>query len=151
MRISDWSSDVCSSDLPTRSISTSADPARRSPDIRRPMRAPVSFRSRSLDRAKPPAPQPRHLSWAIIPAAKACAEGCVMMARLARAIPVLLLVLCGPLPWNAAAGGEGMPSAVERGAIRQVIEGQIAAFQRGDGNAAFAYASHGIQAKLGER
>jgi hypothetical protein len=73
-----------------------------------------------------------------------------MMARLAKAIPVLLLVLCGPLPWGATAVGEGMPSAVERGAIRQVIEGQIAAFQRGDGNAAFAYASPGIQAKFGD-
>lgn len=73
-----------------------------------------------------------------------------MMARLAKAIPILLLMLCGPLPWGAAAGEEGMPSAVDRGAIRQVIEGQIAAFQRGDGNAAFAYASPGIQAKFGD-
>ena len=75
------------------------------------------------------------------------------MARLAQAAPVLLLLLCAllwGLPPQAAAAGEGMPSAADHDAIRQVIEGQMAAFQRGDGAAAFAYASPGIQAKFGD-
>ncbi len=76
------------------------------------------------------------------------------MARLAQAAPVLLLLLCAALLWGppprGAVAGEGAPSAADRGAIRQVIEGQIAAFQRGDGDAAFAYASPGIQAKFGD-
>ena len=52
----------------------------------------------------------------------------------------------------AAAQGEspnGAPSAADRAAIRQVIEGQLSAFGRDDSAGAFAFASPGIQAKFG--
>lgn len=66
-----------------------------------------------------------------------------MMRRLATAFPILLLLLAG----NAAAE-EPAPSSADAQAIRQVIEGQLAAFQRDDGAAAFAYASPDVQTKF---
>jgi hypothetical protein len=50
--------------------------------------------------------------------------------------------LAGPLH------AEGV-NAADRAAIRAVVEDQLAAFQRDDGAAAFAFASPGIQAEFG--
>ncbi|WP_029073911.1 DUF4864 domain-containing protein [Kaistia adipata] len=37
------------------------------------------------------------------------------------------------------------PSAAERGALKQIVQGQLDAFQRDDGVAAYGYAAPGIQ------
>jgi hypothetical protein len=69
-----------------------------------------------------------------------------MRARLLIA-PLLLACLVLPslvLPLHA----EDL-SAADRGAIRAVVEDQLAAFQRDDGDAAFAFASPGIRAQFG--
>ena len=66
-----------------------------------------------------------------------------MLRRLATAFPILILLLAG-----SAAAEEAAPSAGDAAAIRQVIEGQLAAFQRDDGAAAFAYASPDVQTKF---
>jgi len=66
-----------------------------------------------------------------------------MMRRLATAFPILLLLLAG-----GAAAEEPAPSSADAQAIRQVIEGQLAAFLRDDGAAAFAFASPDIQTRF---
>lgn len=66
------------------------------------------------------------------------------MVRLAGLVLVLGLVL-GSAPGATAAGlAEG-----DRTAIRMTIERQLAAFQRDDGAAAFAYAAPSIREKFG--
>jgi hypothetical protein len=51
----------------------------------------------------------------------------------------------------AARADDGAPlSAADRGAIRAVIEAQIAAFRADDGVAAFAFASPSIQRQFGD-
>ena len=66
------------------------------------------------------------------------------MVRLAGLVLVLGLVL-GSAPGATAAGlAEG-----DRAAIRMTIERQLAAFQRDDGAAAFAYAAPSIREKFG--
>ena len=65
------------------------------------------------------------------------------MLRLVQAFPVLFLVLGGPAWADAPAA-----SPADALAIRQVIESQLAAFQRDDGEAAFSFASPGIQTRF---
>jgi hypothetical protein len=60
---------------------------------------------------------------------------------------VVLLVLA--LPWLVPAGYAQDLSAADRGAIRAVISDQLAAFQRDDGGAAFAFASPTIREQFG--
>ena len=67
-----------------------------------------------------------------------------------RLIGPLLLVFLSLLPavgW-AQSDTASVPES-DRTAIRQVIEGQLAAFQKDDGAAAFSYASPFIQSKFG--
>lgn len=66
------------------------------------------------------------------------------MTRLA-AFAALLLSIASLAPPPAAAVDDA-----DRGAIREVIEAQIAAFGRDDAAAAFALAAPGIQAKFGD-
>jgi len=68
------------------------------------------------------------------------------MTRLAGLLLALgLAVGAAPAPGTAAAGlAEG-----DQAAIRMTIERQLAAFQRDDGAAAFAYAAPSIQEKFG--
>lgn len=73
-----------------------------------------------------------------------------MRLRFATPFAILLLLPALLLPLGGATGENSPPSAADGQAIRQVIEGQIAAFQREDGAAAFAYASPGIQAQFGD-
>lgn len=54
---------------------------------------------------------------------------------------LLGLGLCFAAPVAGLADETSAPSAADKAAIRQVIEGQIAAFQRDDGEAAFGFAS----------
>ncbi len=61
-------------------------------------------------------------------------------------IAVLLLMLGGP----AVAQQPSSLGATERGAIRKVIESQLAAFQRDDAAGAFAFASPKIQEMFGD-
>jgi Domain of unknown function (DUF4864) len=66
-----------------------------------------------------------------------------VMAKLVAAL-IALLALAGP-----AAAEDGAPLApADAAAIRQVIEEQIQAFKRDDGNGAFAYASPMIQGRF---
>ena len=60
---------------------------------------------------------------------------------------VLLLVSPG-VGVKMAVAQEGVSDS-DRSAIRQVIENQLAAFQRDDGGEAFSYASPGIQRRFG--
>jgi hypothetical protein len=73
-----------------------------------------------------------------------------MRLRFATAFFLFLFLLLPALPDGAASAGDGAPTAADGQAIRQVIEGQIAAFRREDGAAAFAYASPGIQSRFGD-
>ncbi|MGF1611725.1 MAG: DUF4864 domain-containing protein [Kiloniellales bacterium] len=57
------------------------------------------------------------------------------------------LLLLAPLALGVQ-GADGL-SPAEGGAIRQVIQSQLDAFQRDDGASAFSYASPGIQRKFG--
>src|SRR3546814_10205797 len=57
MRISDWSSDVCSSDLPAAAVDLAADRTRRAAAVRRP--APGLLRARGLRPVQRPDPRPR--------------------------------------------------------------------------------------------
>jgi hypothetical protein len=66
-----------------------------------------------------------------------------MTLRLATAFLMLLLLLPG-----AAPAQDGALPATEAREIRQVIEGQLAAFRRDDAPAAFAFASPDIQTKF---
>lgn len=59
-----------------------------------------------------------------------------------------LLLLALLLPPLLAWGQQPVPAA-EAGAIRQVIEAQIAAFRRDDAEGAFALATPGIRAAFG--
>jgi hypothetical protein len=59
-----------------------------------------------------------------------------------------LLLLFG-LAGTAAAADAALPDAAEQAAIRGVIEQQIDAFRRDDGDGAFGHASPGIQAMFG--
>jgi hypothetical protein len=59
------------------------------------------------------------------------------------AVMVLLAVVAVPVRAQAPASDV---AAADRGAIRSVIESQIAAFRRDDGDAAFAFASPSIKA-----
>ena len=63
----------------------------------------------------------------------------------------LSLLAAALIGGDARAADDGVPGlgAADRAAIRQVIEQQIAAFQRDDGAAAFAYAAPSIQAMFG--
>ena len=61
-------------------------------------------------------------------------------------IAVIFLALGGP----AVAQEPAKLGTSERGAIREVIESQLAAFQRDDAAGAFAYASPKIQAMFGD-
>lgn len=61
-----------------------------------------------------------------------------------RAFVILLVLLLAPDAGRAEVG------EADRGAIRQVIESQLAAFQRDDGPAAFAHASPMIRQKFGD-
>jgi hypothetical protein len=58
---------------------------------------------------------------------------------------VVLVALTGPIGAQAPAE----VSTADRATIRGIIEGQMAAFQRDDGAAAFAFASPAIQAIFG--
>lgn len=63
---------------------------------------------------------------------------------------LLALVLLLTLPWAVAA--QDMPSGIttkDKATIRDLIERQIAAFRRDDGEAAFGLASPGIRATFG--
>ena len=60
---------------------------------------------------------------------------------------VLLLVLASA--WLVPASHAQDLSAADRGAIRAVISDQLAAFQRDDGDAAFALASPNIRTQFG--
>ena len=66
-----------------------------------------------------------------------------------RVIPlfVAVLLLFSPNVGVKVAGAQVSDS--DRNAIRQVIENQLAAFQRDDGSEAFSYASPGIQRRFG--
>jgi Domain of unknown function (DUF4864) len=64
-----------------------------------------------------------------------------------RAVIALFFALA--LPWLALPLHAESLSAADRGAVRAVIEDQLAAFQRDDGAAAFTFASPGIQAEFG--
>ena len=55
---------------------------------------------------------------------------------------VVVLLLLSPGAWAQVSDND-------RAAIRQVIENQLAAFQRADGSEAFSYASPGIQRRFG--
>ena len=55
---------------------------------------------------------------------------------------VVALLLLSPGAWAQVSDND-------RAAIRQVIENQLAAFQRDDGSEAFSYASPGIQRRFG--
>jgi hypothetical protein len=68
-----------------------------------------------------------------------------IVAASAASAVVLLLALTAP---RAAAEAVSLPSS-ERAAIRRVIEGQLEAFKRRDGTAAFAYAAPAIQDLFG--
>ena len=59
-----------------------------------------------------------------------------------------LLALLGTM-LALALPAQAQLSAADRTAIRDVIEGQVEAFRRDDGAAAFGYASPGIQAMFG--
>jgi len=61
--------------------------------------------------------------------------------------PILLVVIALSGTASAQQVTEGDPAA--KAAIQQVIESQIAAFQRDDGLTAFAHASDGIKALFG--
>src|ERR1700756_3001229 len=71
-------------------------------------------------------------------------RGLLVINRLVIAL-FLAIALFGPAPPLQA---ERLSTA-DRGAIRAVVEDQLAAFQRDDGAAAFAFASPGIQAEFG--
>ncbi len=68
-----------------------------------------------------------------------------MRLRSIATIPFLLLLIAG-----GATAQEATPGGADTAAIRQVIERQIAAFQRDDGPAAFAFAAPGIQGMFGD-
>jgi hypothetical protein len=61
----------------------------------------------------------------------------------------IALVLILAAPWLVPAAHAQDLSAADRGAIRAVISDQLAAFQRDDGDAAFALASPNIRAQFG--
>src|SRR6185369_2536882 len=90
--------------------------------------------------ASPPPPLP-------MPPATRCASTSARIgaerASMARRLILLVVALLGFAP----AHGEEATGA-DRGAIRAVIEQQLAAFQRDDGEAAFAFASPGIRAQF---
>ena len=65
-----------------------------------------------------------------------------MVLRLATALAIMLLLGGGAV----AQGGDVSTSEAQE--IRRVIQGQLAAFQRDDGPAAFAFASPEIQTKF---
>lgn len=68
-----------------------------------------------------------------------------------RVIPLFaaVLLLVSPGVGVKMAGAQEGVSDSDRSAIRQVIENQLAAFQRDDGGEAFSYASPGIQRRFG--
>ena len=68
-----------------------------------------------------------------------------------RVIPLFaaVLLLVSPGVGVKVAGAQEGVSDSDRSAIRQVIENQLAAFQRDDGGEAFSYASPGIQRRFG--
>ena len=66
-----------------------------------------------------------------------------MTVRLGAAFSLILLLMAGA---TAAQGADFTRGEARE--IRAVIEGQLAAFQRDDGPAAFAFASPGIQSKF---
>ena len=68
-----------------------------------------------------------------------------------RVIPLFaaVLLLVSPGVGVKMAGAQEGVSDSDRSAIRQVIENQLAAFQRDDGSEAFSYASPGIQRRFG--
>lgn len=61
---------------------------------------------------------------------------------------VLVLALIFPGIAGAQKGSPASLSAEERAAIRKVIESQLAAFRRDDGNAAFSFADPEIQSQF---
>ena len=72
-----------------------------------------------------------------------------ILRRVARLLPLLLLagmLLLGPSPARA---DEPPVGGADQAAIRQVIESQIAAFRRDDGETAFGYASPQIRRQFG--
>ena len=71
------------------------------------------------------------------------------MTRTLAASVALLLWLFLPAGVMAAEGGPAGVGPAERSAIRAVIESQMAAFGRDDGEAAFSYASPSIRARFG--
>jgi hypothetical protein len=66
-----------------------------------------------------------------------------------RLLAVLLLMLSAAPFWTAPAHAQDQLSADDRAAIREVIQAQVDAFRRDDGEAAFALASPGIQQMFG--
>jgi hypothetical protein len=67
------------------------------------------------------------------------------MLALIRRLTVLAAILLAGVP--GANAGDSIPPA-DAAAIRQVIQGQMDAFKADDWNAAFAYASPGIQTRF---
>ena len=65
---------------------------------------------------------------------------------------VLALTVCGPAAAQSKTPQDPASSlpAPDQAAIRQVIEAQLAAFQRDDGTEAFGYATPTIQQKFGD-
>lgn len=70
-----------------------------------------------------------------------------MSPMVLRFLVLLGTMLALALPAHAQA--QALVSAADRTAIRNVIEGQVEAFRRDDGAAAFGYASPGIQGLFG--
>ena len=66
-----------------------------------------------------------------------------------RITPLLVAILLLFSPSAGVKVAEAQVSDSDRSAIRQVIENQLAAFQRDDGSEAFSYASPGIQRRFG--
>jgi hypothetical protein len=71
-----------------------------------------------------------------------------MRAR-TRTASFLIALFVVAAPWLARPLHAEDLTAADRGAIRAVVGDQLAAFQRDDGAAAFAFASPGIQAQFG--
>lgn len=71
------------------------------------------------------------------------------MFRLIRSLVLLILVLAPVAAPRAQNPAPAEVSAADRATIRTIIEGQMAAFHRDDGAAAFAFASPNIQAMFG--